>query len=336
MTLTLLLLLHAAAEIATPGVVYQQPQLAQGPGLIAVAFGAGSKILVATSGDGAKTFGAPVLVTSDPNQPMLGRHRGPRVSITPKAVVVTAPRGGELMAWRSMDRGKTWSTGVRVNDVPGSAREGLHGTTSLPDGTLASTWLDMREKGMRLYAATSRDHGATWTKNVQVYASPDGHICECCHPSILADGQGHLHVMFRNWLGGARDLYLATSIDGGRSFAAASKLGDGTWALNACPMDGGGLVADDGGALVTAWRRDKTIFYASPGRTERALSEGKDPAIGISGRDVWISWTQAGSVHFWTATSLETKLVGPGGYPQLLGSLLAYENAGVIVIRDLK
>ena len=334
--MTLALIVYFAAEIASPGTLYQQPQLAQGQGIVAVAFGAGPQILVSTSADGAKTFSKPALVTADPNQPMLGRHRGPRMAITPKAMVVTAHRGGELLAWRSLDQGKTWSTPARVNDVPQAAREGLHSTTSLPDGTLAATWLDLREKGMRLYAATSRDHGATWSTNIPVYTSPDGHICECCHPSIVADSQGRLHVMFRNWLAGARDLYLATSTDGGRSFGPAAKLGEGTWTLNACPMDGGGLVADEAGALVTAWRRQNTIFYSSPGRSERSLGEGKDPAIGISGRNVWITWTQTGSVRAWTATSLDTKLIGPGGYPQLLGSLLAYERQGVIVIRDLK
>ena len=330
--------LYLAAEIATPGVVYQQPQMAQGQGIVALAFGAAEKILVATSADGGKTFGQPVLVASDPDKPMLGRHRGPRIAITAKALVVTAHRGGELVAWRSMDLGKTWSKPARVNDVPSAAREGLHSTTSLPDGTLAATWLDLREKGMRLYAATSRDHGATWAKNVPVYVSqePAGHICECCHPTIAADGQGQLHVMWRNWLGGSRDMYFATSTDGGRTFGKADRLGEGTWKLQACPMDGGGMAIDEGGAVVTTWRRENTIYYASPGRGERSLGEGKDPAIGISGRNVWISWTKAGSLYAWTATSLEAKVIGTGAYPQMLGSLLAYERAGKIVVQDLK
>ncbi len=47
-------------------------------------------------------------------------------------------------------------------------------------------WLDLREKGTVLYASKSMDHGETWSKNILVYRSPDGSICECCHPSIIA------------------------------------------------------------------------------------------------------------------------------------------------------
>ena len=50
--------------------------------------------------------------------------------------------------------------------------------------------------------------------------------------------------MFRNNVNGSRDEYLVESRDGGRSFAAARKLGSGTWPLNGCPMDGGGLAIE--------------------------------------------------------------------------------------------
>jgi hypothetical protein len=62
----------------------------------------------------------------------LGRHRGPRISIAGDALVVTAilgskVDGGDLLAWRSTDDGRTWSAPVRLNSVADSAREGLHG-----------------------------------------------------------------------------------------------------------------------------------------------------------------------------------------------------------------
>ena len=37
--------------------------------------------------------------------------------------------------------------------------------------------------------------------------SPDGTICECCDPSLAAMGHGEFAVMWRNKLGGSRDLY---------------------------------------------------------------------------------------------------------------------------------
>jgi len=60
----------------------------------------------------------------------LGRHRGPRILITPSAIVISAivrekrRADGDLTAWRSTDSGQSGSTGIRVNDVPASAPEG--------------------------------------------------------------------------------------------------------------------------------------------------------------------------------------------------------------------
>ncbi|KAJ3054740.1 hypothetical protein HK102_011471, partial [Quaeritorhiza haematococci] len=53
--------------------------------------------------------------------------------------------------------------------------------------------------------------------------------------------------MWRNSLKGARDLFLADSSDGGRTFSPAEKLGRGTWPLNACPMDGGAVAVGPAG-----------------------------------------------------------------------------------------
>jgi hypothetical protein len=165
---------------------------------------------------------------------MLGRHRGPHVAISQGAIVVTAAVSGpegNLLSWRSTDGGKTWSQAVRINDVPSAAREGLNTLAADGRGRLFAAWLDLRKQGTRLYGAYSADSGVTWSANVLVYESPDGTICQCCHLSAVF---------------------------------AEEKLGSGTWKLNACPMDGGGLTSA-GGRTVTAWRRNGEIFMAEPG-----------------------------------------------------------------------
>src|SRR5207248_4727718 len=179
-------------------------------------------------------------------------HRGPRVAITPSAIVISAvtatkmPPGtdGDLKAWRSTDGGKTWSEGGRINDAVASAREGLHTMTAGADGLLFAAWLDDRAKTKKLYGAVSKDSGLTWSKNMLVYESPSGTICQCCHPTALIDAKGAIHVMWRNALEGARNMYVATSTDGGATFHGVEKQGTGNWMLEACPMDGGGLAID--------------------------------------------------------------------------------------------
>ena len=85
--------------------------------------------------------------------------------------------------------------------------------------------------------------------------------------------------MFRNNVGGARDLYLVRSADGGPRTGPAVKLGRGTWLLDACPMDGGSVVFAGERGPVTVWRRDKEVFLARPGAPEERLGEGRDPVV---------------------------------------------------------
>ena len=103
---------------------------------------------------------------------------------------------------------------------------------------------------------------------MRVYQSPDGHICECCQPVAAVDAQGRVAVMWRNWLGGTRDLYLTTSADGGKTFAAAQKLGTGTWKLNGCPMDGGAVAFNPLGKPLAVWRRKKAVAHSNAIRQE--------------------------------------------------------------------
>jgi hypothetical protein len=107
------------------------------------------------------------------------------------------------MAWRSVDGGRTWSAPTVVNDTPKAAREGLHAMAADAEGHIAAAWLDDRSApGKRLYGAFSNDAGKTWSRNVMLYESSDGTICQCCHPSLVALGHGEFAVMWRNAVGG--------------------------------------------------------------------------------------------------------------------------------------
>ena len=161
---------------------------------------------------------------------------------------------------------------------------------SAQSGTLACAWLDLRAKGTTVYASVSRDAGKTWSRNALVYRSPGGTVCECCHTSVAFTSSGELLMMFRNVLGGNRDMYLCRSHDGGKTFTPAEKLGVGSWPLNACPMDGGAIASDARGRIASAWRREETIYTCAPGQPERAVEGGQQPWI-AAGRDgFWSAW----------------------------------------------
>jgi hypothetical protein len=341
----------------TPGqetIQYRQPQLAARNGLIGLTFGAGNGIYFSSSRDGEQTFSPPLKV-ADVGALALGKHRGPRIAITSQAIVISAitgakvstgphahglPADGDLTVWRSMDQGRTWSRSAVVNDVPGSAREGLHAMTSTANGALFAVWLDLRGNGTRLYGARSTDHGATWSKNAQIYESPDGTICQCCHPSVVMEGD-QIYVMWRNVLDGNRDMYLASSGNGGQSFAAPHKLGVGTWPLNACPMDGGGLALRQG-RVTTLWRRGSDLFLSSPGEPEARFATGKDATIIATEKGIYTAWSNAEGL--WTRVpghSQPVRLGSEGGFVQLLPVansrvLAAWEQNGGISLKLLE
>ncbi len=328
------------------GVQYRQPKLAVVENQIAVTFGSGNAVYFVSSVDSGRSFSSPVKV-AETGALMLGHHRGPRVAVTPGAIVISAiaasrPRAQDanLLAWRSTDGGKTWSAAHTLNEVAGSAAEGLHAMAAGGKAPVFATWLDLRNRRTELYGARSADGGASWSKNVLVYQSPDGHICECCHPSAAVDAKGNVYVMWRNWLGGARDMYLARSTDGGLTFAKAEKLGEGTWPLNACPMDGGALAVDPKGAIASIWRRAQDIFLARPGQAETRLGAGKDAAVAIGPDGVYAAWAEAKALQIQRpGKSHPEVLAAEGAAVQLAGSgpvVAAWESNGAIVIETLR
>lgn len=362
----LLLAIRIAPD--SPDVAFKQPQITTDGRTIGVAFGSSDGVYFVRSGDGGKSFVKPVLVAN--GKVMLGMHRGPRIAMTPGAIVVSAivrqnatgtpataavehkggdhaghrppshALDGDLISWSSTDGGETWSSGIKVNDVPASAREGLHAMAA-GGGIVFSTWLDLRGKGTRLYGSISKDGGKTWSKNMLVYESPSGTICQCCHPSAAVDSKGNITVMFRNSLEGSRDMYVIRSTDRGQSFSSAQKLGQGTWVLNACPMDGGGVAVTDEGELVSVWRREKGIYTAGSRGAEKKLGTGKDPAIAVGRSGTYIAWTSASTIQLISPGKEDpATLSSEGAYPQLLplpsGKVLAtWEAKGTLAVEVL-
>jgi hypothetical protein len=304
-----------------------------------MAFASGETIFLARSTDGGRNWEAPVKVANLPKL-LAGRHRGPRVVITGNAILVSAvPTGSDLFCWRSTDGGKTWSKPAVINDAATSAREGLHAMAADADGHVAAAWLDDRiPGGKRLWGAFSNDAGATWSKNVLLYQSPSGTICQCCHPSLVALGHGEFEVMWRNVIDGSRDFYVERLRDG-KPAGAAVKQGQGTWKLDACPMDGGGI-AVDGGEIVTAWRREHNVFLARPGKPERDLGAGQDIALAEGRKGPAAIWVKGGGIELLApGAAAPQRISESGAFPSLIalpdGAVLAAweENGGIATRR---
>ncbi|MEO8026076.1 MAG: sialidase family protein, partial [Bryobacteraceae bacterium] len=329
MTPLLTLVLALSIPSASPDAPNRQPQLAAHGSKVAIVYASGNSIQFGLSTDDGKTFGAPVTL---PNKDTLaaGMHRGPRVAFTSAnnvvvSAIVRGPQNqasghsqssGNLVAWHSTDLGKTWSAPVRINDAGDAAREGLHAMGG-SGNVIYAAWLDLREKGTTLYGSVSHDGGITWSVNHRIYESPDGTICQCCHPSVDVAADGSVRVMFRNVLAGHRDMYVAESRDG-KTFGAATKVGEGSWKIEACPMDGGGLARDAKGEVAAVYRRESTVFLKAPGLPEKALDGGKNPALVATKKGIYAVWQKGEGIEMWTPG--ETKpdvLDAHGAFPAL-------------------
>ena len=341
-----LLLLAAEWTQPTGGPPNRQPQLAVQGAEVAMAYGAGDSIFFTGSKDSGKTWSKPMLVSSE-GKLSLGMRRGPRIAISKGAIVISAVSGekgrgadGDVLAWRSTDKGSTWSAPKRVNDVAASAREGLHSMASGGKDTLFATWLDLREKGTKLYGSVSVDGGLNWSPNRLVYEPPSGSVCECCHPTAIVDEQGGIGVMFRNALDGNRDMYLVRSGDGGKTFGRAEKLGSGSWKLNACPMDGGAFVLNSKTTSLSVWRREGNLYF-SKGPGEELVGPGKQPVIVETAKGALIAWTEGRTIRWkYAKEPAANTLSEEGTFVSLAaladgGVLLAAERDGVIFVRRL-
>jgi hypothetical protein len=140
--------------------------------------------------------------------------------------------------------------------------------------------------------------------------------------------------MWRNAVAGSRDLYMMR-LRGGASAGPAEKIGGGTWKLDACPMDGGGIVSRQG-RITTAWRRGSDVFYTEAGGPEMKLAAGHDVAVAVNNQGAYVAWVTPEGVemHFPHSDSV-VKLAGGGSFPVLLtlpdeAILAAWEENGSI------
>lgn len=277
-------------------------------------YGTGDSIMYSMSSDLGKNFSAPSLIAVLPTVYSFAT-RGPQVAATTTGILVTASTSkGNIYAYRKATGGN-WTRVGKVNDLDATAKEGLMALSADGDRVFA-VWLDLREnKRNKIYGSRSIDAGKTWSKNRLVYASPDTTVCECCKPSVVVRGE-NVNVMFRNWYQGNRDLYLIGSSDGGASFGQAQKLGTGSWKLNGCPMDGGGLAVNSDGTIQTVWKREKNIYAAMPGKAEKLIGQGRGCTIEtLNGKNIY-AWVENAVVVYINSLG-EKKILGPGQQPVL-------------------
>jgi len=183
------------------------------------------------------------------------------------------PPGGlfasDLRLSRSLDGGRTFDSPLRVNeDRPIS--HSFEGLAVASDGTVLVSWIDSRDgpNTAGTYLARVTDRGSRVERMLKL---DDGETCVCCRIDVAAGARETIAVAWRKVLPGSiRDMVLATSRDGGRSFSPAALVHADGWKIAACPHRGGSVALDGRGRVYLAWYTEgrdgqpRMLFAVSP------------------------------------------------------------------------
>jgi hypothetical protein len=324
------------SSVIGPG---QQPQLTVDPkGIIRLVYGQEDKIFYSVSSDDGTSFSKPMPI-GDVHEMHLGMARGPQLASSNDYSIVTAiDKKGNIHSFQLNHKTKKWSKIKNVNNVEGSAPEGLMDIAADETNNFYAVWLDLREDKNNKIAFSTWTKSGSWSNNRIVYKSPDNTVCECCKPSVAVNGK-NVSLMFRNWMKGSRDLYLISSSDEGVKFGDPTKLGSGTWKLKGCPMDGGGMVIDKSNVVHTVWQREGVVYYDQPGQSENRIAEGRSCNL-FGGETPFVTWEEGDKLYGQTLNGKKIN-IGEGAalsVVQINGNklLAVWEKDGEIVFKKLQ
>ena len=176
-------------------------------------------VMLAHFNQKAEMNGSPVRVNREPGVATAWRGDQPSIAVAADGAVYVLwtarvdagdKHGTDIYLSASTDRGQSFTSEVKVNDDKTPAAHGMHSIAVAKDGRIYAGWLDERNVHMP-------------------------------KPSTKAEG----HHMESN-----RDLYLATSTDGGHTFSANRKV-----ASEACPCCKTSLAVSADGTLYAGWRQ---------------------------------------------------------------------------------
>ncbi len=296
----------------------QQPNIGiDTKGVIRMVYGNGENVYCITSRNSGVRFSDPVFVGQIRGM-HLGHTRGPQIASSKNYTLITAiDKEGSVHSYRLNHQSSKWSKLSSVNDSKGSAVEGLMALTADKEDNFYAVWLDVRlQKKNNIFFSSINGKSPEWSKNLMVYKSPDEHVCECCKPNISFNNN-KLVIGFRNWLTGSRDIYYSVSTNKGKTFAIPKKSGTGTWRLNACPMDGGGLAISESGITSTAWRRNSDVYYWSENDTEKKVGTGRDVSMAQNKGKTVIAWQEKNIIKILDLNKESPLEIGNGISPRV-------------------
>jgi hypothetical protein len=221
---------------------------------VRTADGAGTDIVLSVSHDGGQTFAEPVKVNDDIAPAAHGMH----------SLAIDGDR--IYMAW--LDERNVKGETAELRRSSPAPMQGFEFVKAHHVAKQNVSSDEAAEPNSEVFFASSTDGGKTFSKNIRVASD----VCPCCKTAILAAG-GKIYLSWRQVLPGSfRHIAVASSEDDGKTFSAATIVGDDKWMLSACPVSGAALTTNDAGDLFVYWYTAGAA--GEPGLYEASSSDG--------------------------------------------------------------
>ena len=216
-------------------------------------------------------------------------------------------------------------------------------------GTLHTIWLDHRAMAAAKTAGDHSEHkgehdGVAMAQRSGLYYAADGMperelfkgVCYCCKTAIATGPEGEIYAAWRHvFAGNMRDMGFTVSRDGGKTFAALTRVNQDGWSIQGCPDDGPAMAIDPKGAVHLVWPTVKNeqgvILYATSRDGSTFTTPVRVPTLGgpkpshpqvaitAAGR-VFVAWDEVRDGVRRAAIAP----IGGSNAPEILGAVTSY------------
>jgi BNR repeat-like domain len=264
----------------------------------------GSRLTLSVSNDGGDSFDPPVAI-SEPNAQVSSHgENSPTLAINGIEFYALWEQnnehgGTDLVFSRSLRFGRKFEKPIRITDKEKPSQNGFSFLAVAPDGKIYAVWLDGRNPTGTapgtscVYLARSRDHGATFERNILVA----NNACPCCRPTLAFGNRGEVFVAWRGVAeGDIRDTMLAVSNDHGASFSAPARVAVDNWKISGCPHSGPSMVTRNKRLYISwhsegegtnagiriAWSEDSGKTFSRPVIASGSVVDTNHPMLSLS------------------------------------------------------
>jgi hypothetical protein len=233
-----------------------------------------SALFVQVSGGGRSGGGSGVLTDSLGSIEPHG-EAPPQLAAGPKSTLFAAyvvgrevpglrfPKSSLRFA-RSEDGGITWSAPVTINEGEQFGSHNFHSVLAGSGGLVVVAWLSSGGTESKVMLRQSPDGGRNWEPTVTLHESPS---CPCCRTALALAPDGTMYATWRKiFPGDVRDVVVARSDDGGKTWGEPVRPRADDWVYPGCPHAGPSLRVDEAGRVHVAWWTGKAgeagVYYA--------------------------------------------------------------------------